>query len=192
MESKLVAIPLARLVVGSRRGELRDLAENPGIVGRGASDHHGVASGFAQHAHRVFGRVDVAVADDGHAHGLLHIANDVPIGAPGVSLRARARMNGDAFDADLFGQARDFRGNDAVFIPSGANLDGHRNSHGGAHGSEDLLEPLQIAQQARAAALDHFSRGAAEVDVHDVEAQVARPSPRRGPSRRRRRRTTGQ
>ncbi len=81
-------------------------------------------------------------------------------------------MDGDAFDADLLGQARDFHGHDAVFIPAGANLDGHRDSHGGTHGAENLLETLQIAQQSRAAALDHFSRGAAEVDVHDVEAKL--------------------
>src|ERR1700730_14399962 len=45
---QLVPVPLARLVVGTRRGELGNLAENPGIVRCGASDHHGVASGFAQ------------------------------------------------------------------------------------------------------------------------------------------------
>ena len=94
------AIRLGRLVVRTRFAELRDLTEDPGIVGGGAADHHGVASRFAQHAHGVFGRVDIAVADHGHAHGLLHVTDDVPIGAACVPLRARARMNRDPFDAD--------------------------------------------------------------------------------------------
>src|SRR5580692_8750312 len=36
---QLVAIPLARLLVRSRRGKLSDLAENPGIIRCGAANH---------------------------------------------------------------------------------------------------------------------------------------------------------
>ena len=65
---------------------------DPGIVRRGAADHHGVAAGFAQHAHGVRWRVDVAVADHPHAHSLLLVANHVPVGAARVTLRACTRI----------------------------------------------------------------------------------------------------
>src|SRR5579872_6906936 len=86
---QLIAVPLARFVVGTGGGELRDLAENPRIIGSGAANHHGVAAGFAEHAHGVLRRIDIAVADHRHAHGALDVTNHVPIGAPGVALLAR-------------------------------------------------------------------------------------------------------
>src|SRR5713101_2654926 len=117
---------------------LPHLGEDPGVVGGGAPDHDGVAAGFADHARGVFGLVDVAVADDGNFHRLLDGADEAPVGSAGVTLRARARMDGDAFDADAFGHFRDVNGDDGVFVPAGAQLDSQRNFHGGADRFENF------------------------------------------------------
>ena len=59
------------MIVASGGGVLLHLPKNPRIGGRSATDHHGIAICFAHHAGGVFGRVDVAIADDGNFHGLL-------------------------------------------------------------------------------------------------------------------------
>ena len=97
-----MALGFGRCVVSATRRVLLHLAENPGIRGGGAADHHSVATGFADHALGVFGRVDVAIPDDGNIHGLLHGRDDAPVGGAGVPLEARTRMDSDAFDPDVF------------------------------------------------------------------------------------------
>src|SRR5579885_3326325 len=59
----LVTVMLSRLAVGAGSEILLNLAENPWIRRCGAADHHGIASGFAHHTDRVFGRDDIAIAD---------------------------------------------------------------------------------------------------------------------------------
>ena len=66
-----VAVLLGGQVVAAGRGVLGNLAEDPGIGGRGAADHDGVAAGFGDHGGGVFGGADVAVADDGDVDGVL-------------------------------------------------------------------------------------------------------------------------
>ena len=123
-----------------RGGILLHLGENPGIGRRGTADHHGVASGFFDDARGIFGRLNVAVADHGNLHGLLYGGDDFPVGAAGVALLAGARVHGNGFDADAFGEFCYFDGNDGVFVPTGAQFDGEWNADGGADGAEDLLE----------------------------------------------------
>src|SRR2546421_5882816 len=74
--------------------------------------------------------------------------------------------------ADAFGHFRDVDGNDGIFVPAGAELDGQRNFHGGADRLENIFEKRKIAEQTGAAALDDFFGGAAEVDVHGVVAKI--------------------
>jgi len=151
---------------------LLHLRENPRVGGGRAADHYGVAAGLLDHALGIFGHVDVAITDYGNAYGLLDGGDDVPVGLAGVALHACARVDGDAFDADGFGEPGDVDRDDGIFVPAGAELDGQRNLYGGAHGAEDLLQQRQVAQQAGAAALDYFFGRAAEIDVDRVVTKM--------------------
>src|SRR5580704_13393018 len=167
-----MAFALGGRIVPASRGILLHLPKNPRVSGGGAAYHHGVAAGFADHALGVFRGVDVAVTDDGDLHCLFHRSNDAPVGSAGVTLQSRARMHRDAFDTNTFRHFGDFDGDDGVFVPSSAELDGERDFDGSANRFENLPEERKIAQQAGAAALDYFLCRAAEIDVHGVIAQV--------------------
>ncbi len=164
------------------------MAEDPRIGGGSAADHHRIAAGLLDHAQGIGRAFDIAIADHGHAHGLLHLANHVPIGHAIQTLQARARVHGDGFDAEVFGHARYVYRDDGFFVPAGLGGAGHLHAvdrgvvpagadlnrewdgNGAAHGGENFSQERQIAQQTRAAALHHFFRRAAEVDIDDVEA----------------------
>src|SRR5215813_8997815 len=88
----LVAIELARAIVAAGFGVLANLAEDPRIGGRGAADHHCVASRLCDHGYRVFGRADIAVADYRDTNRVFHRGNPVPARVDAVSLLARAGM----------------------------------------------------------------------------------------------------
>src|SRR5260221_8457405 len=160
-----MAVGVGGRVVTATGGVLQHLGKDPGIGGGGAADHDGVAAGLPHHALGVFRRVDVAIADDGNAHGLLDGGDEIPVGLAGVALHARARVDGDGFDADGFRELGDVNGYDGILVPAGAQLDGERDFYGGAHRAEDLLEQRHVAQQAGASALHDFLGGAAEIDV---------------------------
>ena len=58
-------------------------------------------------------------------------------------------------------------------VPAGAELDGQRNGDGRAHFAQQPLHQRQVAQQPGAAvALHDLINGAAEVEIHNIEAQV--------------------
>jgi hypothetical protein len=80
-------------------------------------------------------------------------------------------MNSDSLHADRFGHARDIDGDDVLVVPPGAHFDGQGDADRGTHAAEDDFELAEVAQQTGASALDDFFRGAAQVDVHDIEAQ---------------------
>src|SRR5258706_6696509 len=151
-----MAIGVGGGVVAAGGGVLLHLRENPGIGGGGAANHYGVATGLLDHALGIFGSVDVAIANNGNADGLLDGGDDVPVGLAGVTLHARAWVDGDGFDTDGFGELGDVDRDDGVFVPAGAELDGERNFYGGADGAEDLLEQRHVSKEAGAAALDDF------------------------------------
>ena len=58
-----IAVHLRRLIVAAERG-VCGLAEDPGIGGRGAADHHRITVGLRDHRDGVFRSADVFVADD--------------------------------------------------------------------------------------------------------------------------------
>src|SRR5271168_792480 len=151
---------------------LLHLQENPRVSGGGAPDHHGVAARFLYDTLGVHGRLNIAVANDRNFHGLLDGGDQLPIGAAGVALFARTRVHGDGFDADAFRKLRHLDGDDGVFVPASAQFNGERNAHGGAYRAKNLAEQIKVAEQAGAATFDDFLRGAAEVDVHGVVAEV--------------------
>ena len=70
-----------------------------------------------------------------------------------------------------FGHLSDLHRDDGFFVPAGAELDRKWDFDGSTHGFENFAEERKIAQQARAATLDDFLGGAAEIDVHGVVAE---------------------
>ena len=148
-------------VVATGGDILRHLAENPRVGSGGAADHHGVAAGNAYDALGIFWRIDVAVADDGDAYGLLDGGDEVPVGTAAVALGSGARVDGDPLDSGVLGHSRYVHGDHGVFVPAGAEFDGEGNFYGRTHGTENFVEQREIAQQAGATALDYFFGGAA-------------------------------
>src|SRR4029077_7248920 len=106
-----------------------------------------IAAGDAYDARGVFGSVDVAVTNDGNAHGLLDGRDEVPVGGASVALGAGARVNGYGFDARFLCQLGNVYGDDGVFVPAGAELDGERDFHRGTDGAEDFAEQWKIAKE---------------------------------------------
>src|SRR5258707_6656651 len=141
-----MAVGVGGRVVTATGGVVEHVGKGPGIGGGGAADHDGVAAGLPHHALGVFRRVDVAIADDGNAHGLLDGGDEIPVGLAGVALHARARVDGDGFDADGFRKLGDVNGYDGILVPAGAQLDGERDFYGGAHGAGDLVESPHVRQ----------------------------------------------
>jgi hypothetical protein len=73
----------------------------------------------------------------------------------------------------IFGQARQADRHEFPVVPAGAELDGERNGDGRAHLAQQQFDQRQVAQQAGAAVAPHdFVHGAAEIDIHHVEAQI--------------------
>src|SRR5581483_7736580 len=61
---------------------------------------------------------------------------------------------------------------DRFVVPARADLDGHRDRDRVFDGEQNFFELRQVAEQVRsAAAVDHFFRGAAAVDVHEIRAR---------------------
>ena len=104
-----VAVVVGGVVVGADAGGLfgggvlGDLAEDPWIRGRGSADHDGVAVRGVDHGGCVFGRADVAVADDGNADRVFDGGDVLPAGLAGVSVFAGAGVEGAGVEAGVFG-----------------------------------------------------------------------------------------
>jgi hypothetical protein len=82
-------------------------------------------------------------------------------------------MQGHCLQAAILGHARQIYADDFGVVPAGAELHGEGNLHCPAYLAEDPFDQRQVAQQSgTAVALYHFLRRAAEVQVHQVEAEV--------------------
>ena len=101
------------------------LPEQPWIAEAAAAYHRKLTAGVAQDMRRVLGREDIAVCNDRDAHGLAHLADNVPVRAPGVHLRARPAVYGDSGCAAVLAHARKVHGVDAAVVPALAEL--HRD-----------------------------------------------------------------
>ena len=168
-----VAILVRGAIVAAGRGVLRDLTEDPGIGGSGAADHDGVAASLGDHGDGVLGGEDVAVSDDGDAHGVLNRGDVLPARLAGVAVLAGAGVKRDGVQAAVLSEFRQRHADDVGVVPAHAELDREGDGDSGAHALEDDLDEREIAQQAGAAvAADDAFRGAAEVQVDEVEAGV--------------------
>src|SRR5260370_11262052 len=123
-----VTIRLGGLIVTPAGSILLHLAENPGICRRRTPNHYCVAPCFANHLLRIPGSVDISIADHGHAHAFFYGANNGPIRPAIQPLQAGSRVDGNGFDADLFGHAGHFGGDNTLLVPAGADLDGQRDA----------------------------------------------------------------
>src|SRR3989338_8600760 len=85
------------------------LTEDPG-VGEGAAADHDTVAADGEHPVDVFGRDDVAVADDGDLDHFFDLFQPMPIRLAGVSLAARAAMDRvDRRADDLFKTGQIFK-----------------------------------------------------------------------------------
>ena len=116
---------------------------------------------------------NVAVGDDGDRHGALDIADDVPVGAAGIHLHARAPVHGDSGCARLLAHLRKGHGVDVSAIPAFAEFHGHGHVHGLDDRFNDASSELGVAHERRTvAAADDLAHRAAHVDVQNIRAGV--------------------
>jgi len=123
-------------------------------------------------ARGVFRRIDIAVADDGHFYGLLDAGDEIPVGAAGYNPGREYGMDGQRLRRRWIRPSWRRRRRRWNFIPAGAEFDGERDTHGGAHNVKNFAEQIEVAEKAGAAALDDFFGRAAEIDVDGVVAEV--------------------
>src|SRR4051812_31667252 len=91
-----------RIIISDYGAVLLDLAENPRVAWGGAADHNGVAASLRDHGAGIFGRADIAIADDGNLHGVFNGGDPFPASVPAVSLLAGAGVEGDGGQAAAF------------------------------------------------------------------------------------------
>src|SRR5215469_14866083 len=84
----LIAIAFGGLHVRSGREVLIDLAKDPRIIGCGAADHDGIATGFANHPDSVFGSDDIAVSDDRDLYRGFDLGDAAPVRLAAIALLA--------------------------------------------------------------------------------------------------------
>src|SRR4029077_576972 len=105
---QLIAIAIRGLLIAARSDKLLDLAEDPWIGAGPAPNHYGIAARLAYHPQGIFGRPNIAIADDGYLHSLLDGANQAPTRRSAISLRARSGMYRNGLHADSFRHPRNF------------------------------------------------------------------------------------
>ena len=125
---------------------IRQLAKHPGVGGRGPANHDRVAAGLVEERPRIFGLVDVAVADHRDSDALLDLADEFPTRSAAETLEARARVDRDGFDAGVLGELRHLDGDDFLVTPAGTNLDREGNFHRTTDSMEDSPEKRQVPQ----------------------------------------------
>src|SRR3984957_10806804 len=107
--TQVVPFPVAAGgVTFDSRAALLDLPEDPGIRGRGSSDHHRVATSLRDHGAGVLRRADIAIADDGDLHRVFDRGNPLPARVAAVTLLTRARMERNGCEATGFRHAGQF------------------------------------------------------------------------------------
>ena len=144
--------------------------KQPRVAQRRPGDHHAVAAGLLHHGQSVLGGVDVAVAQHGNLHGLLHPADDVQINARGVHLLPGAGVDGHQHGARLLAGFGALHGRHMVGVPALAHFHGHGPGGVGHHLLHDLAAGIGVQHQLAASAPGDDLRGrAAHVDVQKIK-----------------------
>ena len=147
--------------------------EQPRVAEAAAADHCQIGAGVAQDVRRVCAGKNVAVGDDGDRHGALDVADDVPVGAAGIHLHARAPVHGDGGRARLLAHLRKGHGVDVSAVPALAEFHGHGHIDGLDDRLDDSPGELGIAHERRTvAAADDLAHRAAHIDIQNVRTGV--------------------
>ena len=142
------------------------LGEQPRVSLGGTRDHHGVAAGALRDGHGVGAASHVAVAHDGHAHGLLHPRDSAPLGAPAVQLLGIAPVHGYGAGARVLHPPSELGGGFVALGPPSTELHRDGAAHRCAHRAHDGGGQRRILHERRAVALRHDLSGrTAHVDV---------------------------
>src|SRR5687768_5328383 len=159
----------ARLVMFITRDNVRELAEDPGILHCSASDQDTVRSRLAPSLQAVLDRRNVAVTGNRNRHGLLDLFDEIPIRKALVTLVTRASVDLNVLDAALLGHLRNLDDIDRRFGKSRPELQSERYGDRLLDLFQNRLKPDHVLQQPRSAAvLDDFWSGTPAVDVQYV------------------------
>jgi mannitol/fructose-specific phosphotransferase system IIA component (Ntr-type) len=127
------------------------------------------------HREHVFGRPDVAVADDRNRQRLRHGSDLVPVRRPLVHLRARPRVQRQRQRTGVLAPQRDLDRVTLCLVPAAADLHGDGQVCGRADRANDALHQPHVLEAAGAAVVaDHLFDRAAEVDVYEVRLEQLR------------------
>ncbi len=112
-----------------------DFPKNPGISLRGPADHDAISAGVAHDLCSLLGSGDVAIGNDGDAHGVIELCYGVEFQFAFQPSGARSSMNGQGLNATVL---RDAGNGEAIALvggPAGADLQGDRYIHRRHHGA---------------------------------------------------------
>src|SRR5262249_25065027 len=113
---------------------LQGALEDPGVVEGAAADAHAGAAGFGEHFLGGFGGDDVAVANDGNCFdGLDDGADAGKVHGAAKTLFARAAVDEDGGDADVFEGAGEVGCGDVLVVPAEAHFGGDGDFDGVDH-----------------------------------------------------------
>src|ERR1019366_5727067 len=156
------------------------LVEDPGQAERAARDHHARTSRLLIHAIRVFGRLDVAVANHRNVERLDELRDLLPARGTGIHLCARTRMQRDRPHARVLAAQADRHGIAHFLVPAAAYLAGDREMRRAHDGLDDLLHEPEILEASGSAVAPHdLLHRATEVDVDQLRLKHVR-NERRG------------
>ena len=150
-----------------------DLSKQPGISLSPPARHYRVAAGFPQHAHRVRAGKNIAIAEHGDGHRLLHLPDDTPVRLAGVKLIPGAGVDGDSLRPVVLTDFGDFHGVDAVRIPAGADFRRHRQAGSIRRRPHDFPQQGRFPHQGAALPRSGDFRGrAAEIQVNELKPRL--------------------
>ena len=147
------------------------LRKEPRVAEAAAPDERRIRAGIAQNVFGVLRRPHVAVGEHRDAHGAFYVADDVPVGLPGIHLRAGAAVHRDRRGAGALAHFGERHGIDIAFIKALAEFDRHRYVHRTDNRFDDLRRKIgRFHERAPVAGLHDLPNGAAHVDVDDLGA----------------------
>src|SRR5581483_1574175 len=116
---------------------------------------------------------NIAVADHGNFHGILHCRDPLPARVAAITLLTSSSVQRDSAQPTILGHLRQFDTYNLFVVPSDAELHRKRNLHRRAYRFKNRPDARQIAKQSRPAiALHYFLRWTSEVQIDKIETEV--------------------
>src|SRR5262249_15590810 len=133
-----------------------ELTKEPRIQQSPAADGDAGTAGFVEHASRIGQRAHVAITDDGDArHRFDDRANAVQLDAAAAALLARAAVDRDGGDADVFESLGEEWGRKVLIVPAETHLHGDRHADRLYDALDQGGGPRRVAHHRRPAAAAH-------------------------------------